>query len=359
MTRTEHGQRATKGNGGSARPIRPEKAQQAQRVRRERRNQAEPLVASWQPRHDERDGQRERRERPKRKTGVAGAIATYGWRVYALPVLVVLTVLAFVDFGTAPPEQQAGSGPQSNSSEEPPEQLEPVVAEAPPGKIDVNIPTAELPKNGDKYTEAGPNTFSVVRGSSEVVGSTGKLYRYTIEIENGIDASVVQGEDAFARVVDGILASPKSWIGSKTGGVRLQRVDSTTPAPDFRISLTTPGTTRRPDVCNYTIQYEASCWNTTQDRVYINLARWVRGAIAYGPDLGLYRTYAINHEVGHVFRNQHRGCSDEGGVAPVMMQQSFGVANNYVALLNQADANNKNAVKADGKTCKPNPWPNP
>ncbi|MCP3798551.1 DUF3152 domain-containing protein [Allokutzneria sp. A3M-2-11 16] len=359
MTRTEHGRRGTHDNGGSARPVRPQKVQQSQRVRRERRTQFEPLVASWDP-HGEKPKEQRERPKAKKKPGVGGAIATYGWRVYALPVLVVLTVLAFVDFGTAPTDSQAGGGPQSSSSEEPPEQLEPVVAEAPPGKIDVNIPTAELPKTGEKYAESGPNTFSVVRGSTGVVGTTGKLYRYTIEIENGIDTSVVQGEDAFARVVDGILGSPKSWVGSKNGsGVRLQRVDSTTPAPDFRISLTTPNTARRPDVCNYTIQYEASCWNSTQDRVYINLARWVRGAIAYGPDLGLYRTYAINHEVGHVFRNQHRGCAEENGVAPVMMQQSFGVANDYVALLNQNDPGNKNAVKADGKTCKPNPWPNP
>ncbi|SDN07982.1 Protein of unknown function [Allokutzneria albata] len=330
--------------------------QQPQRVPRERRTQFEPLVASWDPHGEKPKDKRERRE-SKKKTGVAGAVATYGWRVYALPVLVVLTILAFVDFGTAPPDQQAGGGPQSSSSEDPPEQLEPVVAEAPPGRIDVNIPSAELPKNGDKYTETGPNTFTVVRGSGPVAGTAGRIYRYTIEIENGIDTAVVRGEDSFAKVVEGILSSPKSWTGN--GKIRLQRVDTTSPAPDFRISLTTPGTARRPDVCNYTIQYEASCWNRTQDRVYINLARWVRGAVAYGPHIDDYKTYAINHEVGHVFNNPHRGCDTEGGLAPVMMQQSFGVANNYVAQLNQADPGNKNAVKADGKTCKPNPWPNP
>nr|MDQ3578908.1 DUF3152 domain-containing protein [Actinomycetota bacterium] len=39
-------------------------------------------------------------------------------------------------------------------------------------------------------------------------------------------------------------------------------------------------------------------------------------------------------------------------------QQSFGVANNYVAQLNRA-VGNSDAVKQDGLTCKPNAWPNP
>ncbi|MFB9907401.1 DUF3152 domain-containing protein [Allokutzneria oryzae] len=356
MTRTEHGSRGTLDNEGSARSSSPRdgRPRQSQQVRRERRSQFEPLAASWDPHAERRE---ERREKKQKKTGVAGAIATYGWRVYALPILVVLTVLAFVDFGSAPLDNhQAAGGSQASEDGEPPEQLEPVVAEAPPGKIDLNIPSAVLPK-GDPYTENGPNTFTVVRGSGPVVGTGGQLYRYTIEVENGIDLAKIGGEDAFARTVDGILGSEKSW--TKPGKIRLQRVDTTTPKPDFRISLTTPGTARRPDVCNYTIQYEASCWNRDKERVYINLARWVRGAAAYGTELGLYRTYAINHEVGHVFRNPHRGCAAEGDLAPVMMQQSFGVSNDYVAQLNQADPGNKNAVKADGKTCKTNPWPWP
>jgi hypothetical protein len=42
-----------------------------------------------------------------------------------------------------------------------------------------------------------------------------------------------------------------------------------------------------------------------------------------------------------------------------MMQQTFGVANNYVADLNKVDPTNYSAVPADGKVCVYNPWPDP
>jgi hypothetical protein len=84
----------------------------------------------------------------------------------------------------------------------------------------------------------------------------------------------------------------------------------------------------------------------------------VRGAVAFSGDMLEYRKYAINHEVGHAFNNGHVGCAEEGALAPVMMQQTFGVANNFVAELNAA-ARNRDPVVADGKTCKPNAWPNP
>ena len=90
----------------------------------------------------------------------------------------------------------------------------------------------------------------------------------------------------------------------------------------------------------------------------INLARWVRGAIAFGGDIGNYRIYAINHEIGHAFGKGHAAAPKNGGLAPVMMQQSFGVSNDYVAQLNDK-AGYDDPVTADGKTCQYNPWPNP
>jgi hypothetical protein len=91
----------------------------------------------------------------------------------------------------------------------------------------------------------------------------------------------------------------------------------------------------------------------------INLARWVRGAIAFNGDMLTYHQYALNHEIGHAFGNHHVGCQSNGGLAPVMMQQTFGVANDYVARLNQVDPTNRDAVPNDHKVCKPNAWPNP
>jgi hypothetical protein len=128
--------------------------------------------------------------------------------------------------------------------------------------------------------------------------------------------------------------------------------------PDIRISLSTPNTVHRPDYCGYSIKYESSCWRRSEKRVMINLARWVRGALAFGGDIGSYREYAINHEIGHAFGNGHVGCKKEGDLAPVMMQQTFGTNNDFVARLND-QVGNVDPVQPDGKTCRFNQWPNP
>jgi hypothetical protein len=161
---------------------------------------------------------------------------------------------------------------------------------------------------------------------------------------------------AFAMVVPATLADPRGWIGG--GDVSFQRVEDSEEA-DFKVSLTTSMTLRDPDLCGYTIEYETSCYRRSEDRVVINLARWVRGAKAFNHDLGMYRQYLVNHEVGHVLGNQHVGCESDDDPAPVMMQQSFGVSNDYVAKLNEVSQVNRGAVAKDGKVCKPNAWPNP
>ncbi len=80
--------------------------------------------------------------------------------------------------------------------------------------------------------------------------------------------------------------------------------------------------------CGYDIQLEASCYNPAyvdgQPRVFINEARWVRGAVPFQGDVGSYRQYLINHEVGHAMGYQrHEGCAENGALAPIMMQQTF------------------------------------
>ncbi len=229
----------------------------------------------------------------------------------------------------------------------------PVVGEAPSGGdfAGVDIPTAELPAGGD-FPVSGKGTWRVVPGATPQVG-TGRVYTYTVEVEDG--AVLAEGDAAFATAVDATLDDPRSWTGS--GQIALRRVDAAAGVvPDFRISLTSQLTTRAQ--CGYQIRYEASCWKSDIGRVLINGSRWVRGAAAFEGQLGLYRQYAINHEVGHVFRNQHVPCPANGALAPVMMQQSFGVSNDYLAQL--TDDNPQGIqIPRDGKVCRPNAWPNP
>ncbi|MGQ0837643.1 DUF3152 domain-containing protein [Actinokineospora sp.] len=317
-----------------------------------RRTSAEPLQASWRPRPAERTGRR-----AKRRRGVRGVLAAYGWRVYALPVLLAVTALVVVQTaGEQVPAGQNTAAADGLVAQVPTEEsLPPDATEKPPGPIDVNIPSAELP-NGGPFTQAGDVTWHGVPGNGPKVGTGPKFYTYTVEVEDGIDPASYGGDDAFAKLIDQTLADPRGWTG--LGEISVQRVEPTVPNPSFRISLASPDTAHRPDMCGYSIKYEASCYRGSEKRVLINLARWVRGAVAFAGDILTYRQYAINHEVGHAFRNSHVGCGQDGALAPVMMQQSFGVANDYVAQLNRA-VGVRDLVKADGLVCKPNAWPNP
>ena len=66
--------------------------------------------------------------------------------------------------------------------------------------------------------------------------------------------------------------------------------------------------------------------------MFINEARWVRGAVPFQGDVGSYRQYLINHEVGHAIGYQrHEACAANGELAPVMMQQTFSTNNNDAA----------------------------
>ncbi len=314
----------------------------------ERRTSAKPLEASWHP----ADGQRKRR--PKRPTGIRGALASYGWRIYALPVLVAVTVLVLIDTtgddgGGAQAQQGDDTAQDGQTSEAPPD-----VSESPAVPPDLNIPSADLP-NGAAYPEQGNGEFTVLPGRGERVGTGGDLYTYTVEVEGGIDLAPIGGLDSFTSLVDATLAEPRGWAAS--GQVSVQRVDGDE-EPDIRMTLATPKTLQTPDYCGRSIPYESSCWRNSEKRVMINLARWIRGAVAYAGNIGDYRIYAINHEIGHAFRRGHVGCAAEGELAPVMMQQSFGVSNDYVAQLND-QAGNSDPVDANGLTCRPNPWPNP
>ncbi|MFC7447508.1 DUF3152 domain-containing protein [Rhodococcus daqingensis] len=316
----------------------------------------QPLRAQWDPTSRELGRPRvPRPERQVRKQSKLGKfVSVYGWRAYAIPILLVVTVLVAVDAirggGGGSPESETGDGPGLGALSTATDGTD--VIGVPPqgdGSFAASIPSGALP-DGGPFTAQGAGTWHVIPGATAQAGQgTEQVYTYTVEVEDGVDTSGFGGDEAFGRMVDQTLSNPKSWTKDPRFAVR--RIDSG--EPTFRVSLTSQMTVRQ--ACGYDIELEVSCYNPSINRVVLNEPRWVRGAIGFQGDIGSYRQYQINHEFGHAIGYQdHQPCESDGGLAPVMMQQTFGTSNNDIAKLDP-----EGVVPMDGKTCRFNPWPHP
>ena len=277
-------------------------------------------------------------------------VRRYGWRAYALPILAVVTLVALLTARSQSPthpsaNQPAAGGGGAAAASSPPVATGtmPLKSDRPAGKsYQKALTVGALPK-GKPYTRAGDGTFRVLKtppGGAAVIGHAangGQPLRYDVEVERGITGIDVH---EFSSMVQSVLSDKRSWTGH---GVALQRVDS---GPiDFHISLTSSMTVRK--LCGYDVPVETSCYAraggaSDVNRVVINDARWVRGAGPYVGDLHAYRIYMINHEDGHALGHMHAHQCLPGGLAPVMMQQTFGLRS-----------------AATGQLCQANPWPYP
>ncbi|MDX2465805.1 MAG: DUF3152 domain-containing protein [Acidimicrobiia bacterium] len=149
------------------------------------------------------------------------------------------------------------------------------------------------------------------------------VIRFQVQIEDGLAIDA----DCFAATALSILADEQGWTASEN--IDFARVDDD--SYDFKLVLASPNTTDR--LCrplNTAGRY--SCRNGR--RVVINVMRWESGTDDYTDNLTAYRTYLLNHEVGHFLGKGHRSCPAQGELAPVMMQQTKGL-----------------------KGCLPNGWP--
>jgi Protein of unknown function (DUF3152) len=178
-----------------------------------------------------------------------------------------------------------------------------------------------------KIPDQGPGTFTRARLDGPKVGEDGaRLLRYAVTVEKNLPYDA----DEIALDIQTTLSDQRSWIGG--GDWRLELVSDQDKA-DFTVFLATPGTVDR--YCWPLRTYgRVSC--QAGNRVMLNAWRWAHGADAYGSDVGAYRQYLVNHEVGHRLGHRHVGCPGKGKRAPVMMQQTKGVG-----------------------SCEANPWPAP
>jgi hypothetical protein len=181
----------------------------------------------------------------------------------------------------------------------------------------------------------GTGKFWYAPGRGPKLGRSGMLRTFHVAVEKG------SGQDAaaFAEAVDATLGDRHSWVG--TNRLRLQRVAPSDPA-NFTIYLatrTTAGQMCRAGGLDIEVRGVPFTSCRTTGRAIINLDRWAKSAppyVAAEVPLAVYRTYVINHEVGHELGHSHEGCPKAGGPAPVMLQQTLSL-----------------------RGCVPNAWPIP
>lgn len=294
-----------------------------------------------QNRHYRPPGNRPPGNRPPRRpvgNRLADFARHYGWRAYALPVLVVITIAALVSTTGQKPKQPAATKrpvASGSSSATPPEASPSNTVKVDPGNNAEALPGDALPP-GAKYTTQGDGTFRILKGTSPKVGS-GKLVTFAIEVENGVSSVDLA---KFQSAIVSTLSDSRSWTAG--GQVALQRVD--TADADVRVALTSSMTVRQ--ICGYDQKIETSCFQKWYglNQVTLNVARWVRGDVQFGQDLTTYHQYMVNHEFGHSLGHVHSYTCLPNGLAPVMMQETITLKENQ---------------GSGPKICEPNSWPYP
>jgi hypothetical protein len=170
-----------------------------------------------------------------------------------------------------------------------------------------------------KFPQAGTGRFSFAKTSGRVLGRAGPIRRFSVAIESNIKVADLA---SFVQKIDETLGDSRSWINS--GQFRLQQVPPGE-SHEFTIYLATPQTTNGLCAPLRSFGY-TSCRQGT--KVVLNLARWLQSVPYYthaGMVLDIYRSYMINHEVGHALGHDHELCLGSGKLAPVMEQQTFGL----------------------------------
>lgn len=158
----------------------------------------------------------------------------------------------------------------------------------------------------------------------------GRVVTFAFEVEGGLGID----REAAARVVGETLRDERGWQG--VDGVRFVQVTPTQRAagtkPQVTISLVSPQLT---DTMCAPLDTDGTWSCANKDHAVLNYRRWMRSTPSYADlSVGSYRSYLVNHEVGHELGHGHVGCPSGGEPAPVMMQQSMGVDD-----------------------CRPNVWP--
>jgi len=150
----------------------------------------------------------------------------------------------------------------------------------------------------------------VVARGSRPAPAEGKVWRVQFAVEKGLPVDA----EAFAEAVLTTLNDPRGW--NAADGSTFAWTDSE--HYDARVVLASPGTTDELCLPLDTIG-ELSCG--INETAVLNFKRWATGSEAW-ENIGRYRQYLVNHEVGHVIGYHHDLCAGDGEHATVMVQQT-------------------------------------
>lgn len=240
----------------------------------------------------------------------------------ALAVVVAFVLSATGGPGGQPAPDRSPAPDSVGATEEEPQVRSPERSSRQPVPATQNA-TSSLHGAGAAIPGAGSGSFRDASVSRKANRDEGEQWTIAVRVEEDLPFE----PDTTAEDVIEILQDDQGW--QDVDGVRFALVEDTG-AADVVVSLATPDTTDE-RCAPLDTGGEVSC--SQGPEVILNAERWAHG-VEHIDDLGLYRQYLVNHEVGHSLGHGHVGCPAAGEPAPLMMQQTKSL---------------------DG--CTPNPWP--
>lgn len=178
--------------------------------------------------------------------------------------------------------------------------------------------TAATPSTSPTVTSSAPQSSATTIGSGAIP--------IRLRLDRRVDDVPTEG---FASLVEQVLTDARGW---SSAGFAFSFDDT-----DFDYTVVLAEGSEVDRLClPYDTFGRFSC--QIGPTVALNADRWRSAVDSWPASLDAYRTMLVNHEVGHLIGQHHPAtrCPGEGQPAPVMAQQSSGVA-----------------------PCLANPWPLP